>query len=88
MNPNRLNVLIAALLSVSLICAGCSSTDVTHTSCDFVVGATESEMRAQQEQRSQDNETNLINGILNVITGLITRAVSDNKDTDRCNSPT
>ncbi|QSX36270.1 hypothetical protein [Shewanella sedimentimangrovi] len=88
MNPNHPKVLKVALLGVSLVCTGCSSTDVTHTSCDFVVGATESEMRAQQEQRSQDNETNLINGILNVITGLFTRAVSDNKDTDRCNSPT
>ncbi|QSX39875.1 hypothetical protein [Shewanella cyperi] len=90
MNPNRLKVLIAALLGVSSICAGCSSTAVTHASCDFVVGAASNDRNVRLNTSSDSTpsaEDNLIVGIFSVITGAINRALFEDKERDGCNTP-
>lgn len=81
------------LICVSLLTA-CSSNDLAHVSCDFISGAVENEQQREQSlaspgardiqhdsnKRAQDTTV----GILNVLVGALSRALSSDDADTRC----
>ena len=73
-----------------LLVSGCTSTNGKNISCDFVIGAYESEQVRRDRNNSRDRKHNqdsidTVNGVLSVIFGSINRAKSSsNKKQDKC----
>ena len=71
------------LLGMGVVLTGCTSSQVMSSSCDFVVGSTQSQQR-QEQNLSLDNsntsqEMNVINGLFYMLLGPINRSLGDDE---------